>query len=150
MTRHAQDVVFHGRIDILQKGHDVEAHLVSLHLVFKVGVVDHEFLSQAVQIIEHLLARHAEHGSEDIAVAPLHALQPAHARAPDDVEQDGLHLVVAVVGYADAVSMDVEAERSEIVVAQVTRSHFDRYLMQGGISLCVKVDFVQLDALLFA
>ena len=55
-----------------------------------------------------------------------------------------------MVRHTDAAGCYVLAKLVEIAVTQCAGSHFDGYLMQFGVTLCVKVYSVQFDAHLLA
>ena len=76
----------------------------------------------------------AEYGKRYLCVAVLQT-----SALPVLVQQDGLHLVVAMVRHTDAAGCYVLAKLVEIAVTQRAGSHFDGYLMQFGVTICVKV-----------
>jgi hypothetical protein len=82
-------------------------------------------------------------GADDVGVARLYASQSAQACAAYEVEEEGLDAVVAMVGDADVVGVDVAAELLEIGVAQVACCHLDADMMQVGIGMRVEVDEVE-------
>ena len=79
----------------------MQAYLVALHVSFQIGAVCHIGLVQLEQILLNVLARHAEQGTQDVAVTRLDARQAAKPCATNEVQKHRFHRVVAMVSHTD-------------------------------------------------
>ena len=100
--------------------------------------------------MQDVIARQAEQGADDAAVAWADAPQTVDARAPHQVEQEGLHAVVGMMGHGYGVGSQLLTESFEPLVAQLARGHFDGDVPVGGVLRGVEVDNVQGDVPLLA
>jgi len=69
------------------------------------------------------------------------------AGAPDEVHENGLDLVVGMMGHTHGGGADVVAELTEIAIAQVAGGHLHTDMMEGGIGARVEVDDMEGDVL---
>ena len=96
-----EDVVGGLREYFFQTGDDVEAQLIADDVGFCVcGIVD-EGLALLVQPLFYVGAGEAEQRTDDVVTPGLYALKASQSRPPQEVHQDSLHVVVAVMGHAD-------------------------------------------------
>ena len=75
-----------------------------------------------------------------MTIAGTDARQSVNACTTNKVHQQRLDSIVLMVGYADILSSDVLPQLLEIAVAKFACSHFNAYLMDIGISLCIKMN----------
>ena len=69
---------------------------------------------------------------------------------PDEVEEDGLHGVVAMMGHTDGLGPDSPPELAKVGVAELACRHFDTDAMQLGVGARVEVGTVERDGQLVA
>ena len=137
------NVVGNSRIERFQQGQELQAHLVALHVSFQIGAVSYIGLVSLVQVPFDILARHAEQGTQDVAVTRLDARQAAKPSATNEVQKHRFHRVVAMVSHTDAVSIHVPTKLLEPVVAQLARSHLYAHLVQLGVLMGVEMGLVE-------
>ena len=130
-------------VELSQDGDHLVAEHVPLGVVLQVRAVHYVFLSDLIEIVEYLLPGASEHRTEDMSVPRTDALQATDARAPHEVEQHRLHLVVLVMGDDDAVRVYVTSQLLEVAVAQLACRHLYRHMVKGGMALRVEVDAVE-------
>ena len=68
---------------------------------------------------------YAEQGAQDEAITKRNACQSVHACASDEVEQNGLHIIVLMVSHTDGVGINIATQLFEIRISEVAGSHFD-------------------------
>ena len=134
-----------GRVDFLHQGQEVQAYLVARVFVLQVGAVGDVRLALAVEVVQEVIAREAEQGADDVAVAWADTSQAVDARAPHQVEEEGLHAVVGMVGHGYGVGAQLLTEGFEPLVAQLACGHFDGDVSVGGVLRGVEVDDMQGD-----
>ena len=78
-----------------------------------------------------------------MGIARLDATQTTKPRATNEVEQNGLNAVVAMVGNTNVMGMDIASQTLEIAVTQIACCHFDTHMMEFGIRAGVKVNEMQ-------
>ena len=126
------------------------ADFVAQGIIFQIRGIGDVVLISFCQIVEHILATDAEQRSQDVAVFRCDGSESIHARASEQIEQEGLHIVVTMVSHADAIGFDVFGELGEIAISQVACRHLDAYLVLFGIGKCVEMDAVQGNAFTLA
>ena len=89
---------------------------------------------------DDLVAVDREQWPDDVPIAGPHAAESAEARAADEVEEDGLDVVVAVMSHGDGLSPQLAAERLEPFVAQGTGGHLRGDAVLVGIVGRVEID----------
>jgi len=120
---------------------------VAHHIVDEVGAVGDKRLTALGKPLLDVVARDSQQGAQHLAVAGRHAGEAVEASAPDEVHENGLDLVVGMMGHAHGGGADVVAELTEIAVAQVAGGHLHTDMMEGGIGARVEVDDMEGDVL---
>ena len=95
---------------------------------------------EAVKKADNLSTGDTEQRTHNMTIAGTDARQSVNACTTNEVHQQRLDSIVLMVGHADILGSDVLPQLLEIAVAEFTRRHFNAYLMDIGISLCVKMD----------
>ena len=150
LRSHRQDRVAKGGIDRLDHREDLQADLVALDVGHEVGAVRDVGPSETVEVADEVGAADAQQRAHHVALARFHARQPMDARPPDEVEEDGLHGVVAMMGHTDGLGPDSLPELAKVGVAQLACRHFDTDAMQLGVGARVEVGTVERDGQLVA
>ena len=89
-------------------------------------------------------------GADDVAVEWADTSQAVDARAPHQVEEEGLHAVVGMVGHGYGAGAQRLSEGSDRLLALRACGHFDGAAPVGGVLRGVEVDNVQGDVTLLA
>ena len=144
------DVVPGCRVQRFEQRNHVVTDLVAQGIIFQIRGIGYVILFLLCQIVEHILSADAEQRSQDVAVLGSDGSESVHARTSEQVEQQGLHIVVTMVSHADAIGFDVFGELGEIAISQVACCHLDAHLVLFGIGKCIEVDAVQGNAFTFA
>jgi hypothetical protein len=73
-----------------------------------------------------------------------------YAGASDEIDEQCLNVVIAMMGHADAFSTDVLSQLLEVSVAEFAGSHLDAHLVEQGVGLRVEMNAMEWDILLLA
>ena len=96
-----------------------------------------------LEISLYLLPRDRQEGTHHKTVAGTHRGKAGNARAPHQIQQQGLHTVVAVMRHGYRLGSVFPALRFEPVVAQLATSHLDREALFAGIALRIERYFIE-------
>ncbi len=129
--------------DFFEAGDDVEAELVADDIGFCVGGVVDEGLALLAQPLLYVGAGEAEQRTDNIVPSRLYALKAAQTGAPQEVHQDGLHVVVAVMGHADGLCPEVVAQLLKPLIAEVAGRHLYTDVVEAGIVAGIEMGQVE-------
>ena len=145
----AAEIVAHRLVecgsDVAQQRHQLKPYAVAEIERLRVGGVLDEGEVVLLDIAVDLAAAEGEQRTDDDAVAQRYATKAVDAGATDEVNEERLDRVVAVVGRGDGGIMVLFGKLQKEAVAQFAGSLLDREVIVGGIAVGVEISHIAAD-----
>lgn len=144
------DVLRSGGIDLLKQRQHFEPNLITHHIRDEVGSVDHVLLPKGIKVLENVGTADAEQRTHDVTVSRTDARQPVNACTANEVHQQRLDGIVAMVGNTNLTCTDILSQLLKVLVSKLAGSHLNAYLMNFGVIICCEMTYMKWNAPLLA
>ena len=144
------DGLCHRGVDFAHERQDVKAYFVAHHVIHQVGTVGD--ISHTLLLQESLNVRppHTKERPHHMVARGSDARQTMDARSSYQVEQDGLHRIITMMGHRHGLCTDVVSQLLKIIIPETPCCHFNADMPKFGIFTSCEVDRVERDGKFFA
>ena len=136
--RHSVKSVGNVAVHGAQQGQNFVTNFVSREVCVGVGTVSDVILSPTLQIFQDVFPRSIEQRANDSLALGRNATESAKTGAANEIEEDGLSIVIKVVSHRNGVGIQLFSQSIKPFVAKAARCHLDAFPTGCCLGLRVK------------